>query len=332
MKKRGLTILTSCFLLLTSYFLLPLNAQDKKHAAGFIVDASGDCRVLREDGREARVRTGAFVYEKETLKTGRRAYIKLVFSNGVETRLRQNSEMSVMSVPPEERGVSNKVRMVIGGMFSRVTRRKTKFDVHTPVVTIAVRGTEFDTDVGSGGETKVKVFKGLVKLSNEYGTQELKENEKSSIGSGSAPATPVVMSAEETKVEEEEVNELVVELADKVDVGGVVSGVIYVKDKSGDNNAKYKGKITIGASGDLEVSMFNRKKWQTTIEETVKESRVRFDVRGVREGRGELSYGAKDCRGGSVSMEVQMPAEKTLNIKLKEDGKDREFQLKFKLK
>lgn len=309
--------------------------EAKKHAAGFITDTEGECHLINPSLESARVKLGMFVYERDTIKTARRSSVKMVFSNGVEARIRQNSELSIMEVPPAERGMSSRVRMVVGGLFSRVIKQKTKFNVHTPVVTIAVRGTEFDTDVAAGnGATEVRVFKGVVALENDYGSRELKANTKSTVGAGEPPAPPAPLSSEDKRPEDAAaVFFLNIEMK-SLDIaeGDVASAVVVVKDADGFAAKNFKNKISLNVSDPALLSRAGQNKWSSSVEESLIGGELKFDIKSAAPGPARLVAAAKGAQPVSVDINILRPKERTLRINLKEGSSEREIKIKLKNK
>jgi|GEM_PF-3724531 len=260
----------------------------------------------------------------------------MVFSNGVEIRIRQNSELSVMEVPPAERGMSSRVKMVFGGVFSRVIKQKTKFNVHTPVVTIAVRGTEFDTDVAQGtGATDIRVFKGVVALENDFGSRELKANMKSSVSAGEPPAPPAALSEEEKKPEvpAEPVYSLGIETAKtELEEGKEFSAAVTVKDAEGLEAKNFKNKITLSVTGGALLSRSGQNKWSSSVEGSSRDGEFKFGIKTVSAGPAQIVAAAKSAQSSSLDINILRPKERTLRINVKEGSSEREIKIKLKSK
>lgn len=336
MKKTTAIIFAALMMSAVSVASFAADDTPKKHAAGFITDIEGECWVLNPSGGRSRIKLGMFVYERDTIKTGRRSRVKMVFSNGVEAGIRQNSELSVMEVPPAERGMSSRVKMVFGGVFSRVIKQKTKFNVHTPVVTIAVRGTEFDTDVTQGtGATGIKVFKGVVALENDFGSRELKANMKSSVSAGEPPSPPVELSDDEkaADVPAESTHALRIETAKTdLDEDGIFTVAVTVKDAEGLEAKNFKNKITLNVSDGALLSRSGQNKWVSSIEENPRGGELKFDIKAVSAGSARIVAAAKSAQSSSLDINILRPKERTLRINVKEGSSEREIKIKLKSK
>lgn len=80
----------------------------------------------------------------------------------------------------------------ISGLIKKL-KPKTRFEVHTPIAVIAVRGTEFELKVEDDGTTILNVFDGEVEFSDIQNrkTVLVKKNQQSVVKSGEIPSEPV---------------------------------------------------------------------------------------------------------------------------------------------
>ena len=190
--KRTLTII-SITLLLAAAAYIPAQAAKSKPVSAVVAFVKGKLQVQPAGSKDWHaLASGQFVNEGDTLKTGPASRASIVFAGGIETRLNSNSTFRI-----EEQGVDKasnaSIIMSIGQVWTKILRKGTKFDVHTPVAVCSVRGTEYETDVNEHGDTDLKVFEGEVDFHNNYGHRYVKKDSKCSAHAGAAPGTPEPM-------------------------------------------------------------------------------------------------------------------------------------------
>ena len=178
-------------LLTTSHFLLTDVHAAKKDVAAMVTQVMGKMEVQRE-GKTTweRAKSGMFLYQGDKLRTAKKSKAAIMFSNGAEVKINQNTEFAIDISEP---GKSDTVRINKGQGTCSLRAKKgggLRFSVKTPVAVVSVRGTEFDTDVSENGDTTVMVVKGIVQFENEYGSVEVKENQQATATGGNAPGQP----------------------------------------------------------------------------------------------------------------------------------------------
>lgn len=144
------------------------------------------------------VKPGSFVNEGDEVRTGKNSRVALTFISGSEVKLDANSEFKVEK-DEAVRGSGNTVRLKKGRSLVNAFVKGTKFSMHTPVATIAIRGTVFGADVGD--VTNVLVLEGVVEAKNEYGSVNINANEQTTIGASGAPPPPTPVTSTE-KIDE----------------------------------------------------------------------------------------------------------------------------------
>lgn len=281
---------------------------------------------------------GQFLYEGDTVRTGRGSRAVISFVNGIETRMNSNSTFSVGTQDISAKGQGTAITMAIGKVWTKILRPKTKFAIHTPVAVCSVRGTEYETGVDENGRTEVKVFSGDVEVSNEYGSTHVTKDTKNTTEPGSAPSAPAPMTSEEKPTWQEELKNtgtMKIELAkDAVLVNEVVDAVLSVYDSAGTKNVKYKDKIDLSSDNSaLAFSDATKEKWSAALRQAPVDGELKFRVKFTAAGAANVSAAGETLGVAMARLEAKLPQSKSLKLKVRTaDGKDKELLLRFKAK
>jgi ferric-dicitrate binding protein FerR (iron transport regulator) len=308
----------------------------KRDVSGVISNIIGTVQIKR-DGSQAwtNSKIGEFIYEGDSVKTLVRSRALVTFTNGVESRLHANT---VFSVVPRElgKGGNNAIKMSVGKLWNKVLRQKTKFDIHTPVATISVRGTEYEADVNENGETVCKCYDGEVEMGNEHGYVKIKKGTMSSAGQGEAPKDPVTMGDEDKSKWQDEIKTNSIKLTLKKQVALLneeIEGSLAVSDSKGNTDKGYNKEIKLAS--DNQKCLFSKGdgKWQAAVSVTPDKGEASFKVKSSGYGMTSVSASGESLGSSMTSFEVKLPEKKSLRIKVKDAGGEvKEMLLKFKPK
>ena len=123
----------------------------------------------------------------QTIRTGAQSRAGLRFSDGVMLRMRANSILRLSG----SKGGSGLFLQKGAGHFFR--RERGSFpEVQTPVVSAAVRGTEFVVEASTEQST-VSVLEGAVDCRNEHGSLSLRPREQAVVRAGRAPVRAILV-------------------------------------------------------------------------------------------------------------------------------------------
>jgi tetratricopeptide (TPR) repeat protein len=105
-------------------------------------------------------------------------------------------ELTTIEILPPEKLNGNEGLNVRGGAIYFLSRdRPRELQIRTPVVTGALRGTEFHVAVAGDGRTRVTMFDGEVELSNAHGSVLIRSGEQAEAARGEAPRKTAVIEA-----------------------------------------------------------------------------------------------------------------------------------------
>ncbi len=123
-------------------------------------------------------------------RTGTNSRGAVLFVDGVLVRLRETTVMQFKAPAAGEKHNPIRVESGAGYFLSREPRRFPQID--TPVVSAAVRGTEFVVEV-TPTQTVISVLDGVVVCSNAFGQVEITSGEQTVTVAGSAPVKRIMV-------------------------------------------------------------------------------------------------------------------------------------------
>lgn len=279
------------------------------------------------------LKVGTYLYEGDTVKTPKRGRAAFTLTNGVELKLSQNTEFG-FNVSGAIDKIGSTVRMVSGKVWSNV-RTRTKFEIHTPVAIVAVRGTEFGVDY-SGGKMGLSVFKGLVNLKNKFGEVNVKAGEKSSVGEGAPPVSPVEMDKEDKSGWQEDMaakGSLKMETQAAKPVVSVPFEVV-VSVYGADDKLDKKANSKISIQSETPVLMFsdNGKSWKDKLSIKAESGAASMFVKSSKAEAGKIVASADNLSAAVLEVSAVEPKEKNLKMKVKTEDGTEELLLQFKKK
>lgn len=310
----------------------------KRDVSGVLSNVIGTVQI-KHTGSEAwaNLKIGDFVYEGDSVKTGARSRAMILFANGVESRMHANT---MLKVRPKELGKNSNtsLEMSLGKLWNKVLRQKTKFDIHTPVATISVRGTEYESDVDDKGETTCKCYDGEVEMGNEFGIVRIRKGTMSHAGAGQAPKEAEKMGDTDKSTWQDEVKTtggVKITLANgEAKLNEEVSGAILIVDSKGKPDTAYAKEINITCDNSkVQLEKVGDTKWQSAIALAPSKGELSFKIKSTGFGVTNVSAIGEGLAASMVSFEVKAPPNKNLTIKIKdENGVEKQLLLKFKAK
>lgn len=160
---------------------------------GFVVADGGDVRRFAADGTAIAEDAGP-LHAGETIRTGPGAGARLFLAGELgQVQLAPDTEFTL-----EEDGLSGEglARLAAGRLRALVKKlmAKERFEVRTPAMVCAVRGTDFEVDA-TGGQTRVRVFSGQVDVTPTGSDEAIEVTSGQQWTSGSAAPEPFDVNA-----------------------------------------------------------------------------------------------------------------------------------------
>jgi len=153
--------------LLAALLLLPAAAG----AAARLTGAAG--RLVRQRASSTawtKAADGDTLAKGDRLRTGADARAAIVFDDGSRVELGPNSLFVLQEAEPK----SAAMQLKLGSLRAKVAKiASRRFEVRTPTAVCAVRGTEFTIGVDARGGTDVRMFSGLMSVSDGRGRETM---------------------------------------------------------------------------------------------------------------------------------------------------------------
>ncbi len=159
-----------------------------------LLNPQGSVELLRK-GSNAWVpaRTNLALFPGDAVRTGKESRAAVRLSNESVIRLDQ---LTVIRFPeptsPRKRFLVNLLK---GAVYFFHRERPVETDFETPLVSGAIRGTEFNLAVADNGRTVLTLLDGAVELSNAQGQLALRGGEQAVVDPGGAPVKTAVIDA-----------------------------------------------------------------------------------------------------------------------------------------
>jgi len=172
---------------------------------GHLINPQGSVAVLPtgKSSWEA-AQNGGELFAGDSVKTGQDSRVAILCVDETQLKLNQNTVVVLKSSAPSARmGVvipaarketdTSLYEVSAGEIWLRNKNEKVKFEVRTPAVTAAIRGTEFNLKVEQGGATDLVLLEGRLTMANPQGQIDLNPGEEGFAEVGQAPVKRVVL-------------------------------------------------------------------------------------------------------------------------------------------
>jgi tetratricopeptide (TPR) repeat protein len=172
------------------------------------------CRLINPQGSVNVLPTGMTSWEQgqndrdlfagDSVKTGPDSRVSILCVDETQLKLNENTVVVLRSAAPSPRmgvvvpaaakeNVGSLYEVREGEIWLRNKNEKTRFELRTPAVTAAVRGTEFNVKVDRSGATKIVLLEGKLTVANDQGQIDLDPGEEGFAEVGRAPYKRVVL-------------------------------------------------------------------------------------------------------------------------------------------
>ena len=131
------------------------------------------------------------LYVGNVVGTGANGKLTLLWSDGAQVRLGENSSIQVTAPKPIGDGKRSLFRAISGRVWARLRPNNA---IETRTVALGVRGTEIQLDVAADdGTTALVVVEGQVEFFNKFGSVLVNTSQRSIARPGLAPTAPVTV-------------------------------------------------------------------------------------------------------------------------------------------
>ena len=165
-------------------------------SAGNIVSlqGSGEIRPVKADAWQS-ARQGQDLFHGDFVRTGGLSQMAiLLLPERMQIRLTQNSQLQIKSPADAAAGTQVLIRLNAGRAWSGAKGTPApapsappQIRMETPSATLAIRGTEWEIEVGADGRTQLAVMSGEVEVYNDLGSVRVASGEGALAEIGKAP-------------------------------------------------------------------------------------------------------------------------------------------------
>ena len=167
----GRSVLPILFVLLGTAFAAPAAATPK-------VAASSGWVVRQKENATAwdKISEGDALAKGDRIRTGSGARATITFDDDSRIELGPKSFFLLQEAEPK----AASMQLTLGSLRAWVAKvASRRFEVRTPTAVCAVRGTEFSIDVNARGHTDVRMFTGLMSVSDGLGNEAMVKERQS---------------------------------------------------------------------------------------------------------------------------------------------------------
>ncbi len=190
-------------LLLSALIPTLLYAQQ---VAGRLITIRGQVEVLT--GAWAPATLNQDLFAGNTVRTLAQSRAVLLLADETQLKLNANTELQLQAVNESSslitristagaRTEQSIMNLRSGQLYVRSKKTPARVRVNTPAVTAAIRGTEFDIQVGADGETRATVLEGSIDYRNDYGAIVVNPGEQGTARVGQAPTKTVIVNPQD---------------------------------------------------------------------------------------------------------------------------------------
>ena len=190
------TKLAGCFLTLAlglNFQGLAQSAKGNERSAGVVLTIEGTVEVAPAGSSNwSPARTNLSLGFGDSLRTGARSRATVRLSDLSVLRV---NEKTVLEIRPQAERTGSLLDLRAGSAYFFNRSKPSSLQFHTPLVSGAIRGTEFNLSAEENGPTKVTLLEGEVALHNAQGELILQSGEQATVEPGQAPVKTAVLHA-----------------------------------------------------------------------------------------------------------------------------------------
>jgi hypothetical protein len=288
-------------------------AQAAKRPIAAIREVNGIVNLVKvETEKKIAANPGALLYPGDALSTKNKSTVAILFTDGSLLKIRENTDVTLQVDRKTNGNLDTKVKVPLGKIWAKVTRRETKFEVETPSSVASVKGTELAVFVNDNGGSELQVFAGIVGFSNEFGSVDVRKNQKSQATPGQPPAEPQKLTKKDKRENEEQKKDggNTWKLDIKAPSGKPVKNKSFrLKVSSYDIGSqtldtKFSSEIIVSSATEGAQFSLDGVEWNDEVNSPLVNGTLTFFAKGSEVGDMQVNAQGSDCRQGKISVEV----------------------------
>ncbi len=132
-----------------------------------MIKSKGNISLIR-NSKEKPITSGEQLYNGDILKSGKKSYAAIKFSDASSMVKLFPSSQIVITAKKNKGKYDKKINLKVGDIWSKVTKKTGKYDIETPTTVVSVKGTEFLVGFDTKKMmTSIMTFKGVVLVKNK---------------------------------------------------------------------------------------------------------------------------------------------------------------------
>ncbi len=168
-------------------------ADSGTNQAGLVLTAEGVVEVVRAGNPQwASATTNLVLAFGDSLRTGPHSRATVRLSDLSVVRM---NEKTVLEIRPQADAKGSLLDLKSGSTYFFNRSKPSSIQFHTPLISGAIRGTEFNLAAAEDGQTTVTLIEGEVALNNAKGELVLQSGEQGIVEPGQAPRKTAVLNA-----------------------------------------------------------------------------------------------------------------------------------------
>jgi ferric-dicitrate binding protein FerR (iron transport regulator) len=163
-------------------------AKNQKNAVGTLVVRIGSVEILKAGVEQwSKAEKGMLICEGDRVRTREISRAAILLQDGSLTRLNENSDLLF---PVKEQDKKNRVKLLLGHLWAKITKQETNLEIETPSAVAAIKGTELELWATVDGDRLV-VWDGTVRFVNSMGDILVRASQEGRSQKGQGPKGPV---------------------------------------------------------------------------------------------------------------------------------------------
>jgi hypothetical protein len=177
---------------------LVVTQQRAAAAATILSILDGTASVARGTAAFAAAADGDIVNTGDRVQTAQNSHAMVTFFDGSTLEIEPVTTVQIEEAASVDGALAIRISQTIGRTWASVqklTRADSKFEIRTPTLVAAVRGTAFITEVLADGTSTVRTTDGIVQVTAQGQTVTVSTGQTTTAGPNAPPAAPAPLSA-----------------------------------------------------------------------------------------------------------------------------------------
>jgi hypothetical protein len=174
--KLDISLRTCMLAFLTAVLILIVQTGLYSLEVTFLV---GDVKLMR-GGKSVNIDQGTEVISGDIISTGKKSTVVISYKDGSKIELASKTKIKVGSETVRESDAISVITGAVNGKFKKLAKDSDR-KIYTPTTVCSIRGTEFNTTVSDGADSRIEMKEGKLDVSNPYGKISLDESDNADI-------------------------------------------------------------------------------------------------------------------------------------------------------